>query len=50
MQSFENPASLREAGYGEIARQGGGLHGYGEAVWWTTMILTTMGTDYWPAC
>lgn len=21
---------------------------YGEALWWTAMIITTMGTDYWP--
>jgi voltage-gated potassium channel len=26
----------------------GGLHSYGEAVWWTVMILTTMGSQYWP--
>jgi voltage-gated potassium channel len=25
-----------------------GIHTYGEAVWWTAMIITTMGTDYWP--
>ena len=25
-----------------------GLHDYGTALWWTTMIVTTMGTDYWP--
>lgn len=26
-----------------------GFAGYGEALWWTSMIVTTMGTDYWPA-
>jgi voltage-gated potassium channel len=26
----------------------GGLKTYGSAVWWTSMILTTMGSDYWP--
>jgi len=27
---------------------GQGLASYGEALWWTAMIMTTMGTDYWP--
>jgi voltage-gated potassium channel len=26
----------------------GGLTSYGEALWWTTMVLTTMGSHYWP--
>lgn len=26
----------------------GGPHTYGEAVWWTAMIMTTMGSQYWP--
>lgn len=26
----------------------GGLGSYGEALWWTAMILTTMGSEYWP--
>lgn len=26
----------------------GGLVDYGTALWWTSMILTTMGSDYWP--
>ena len=25
-----------------------GLHSYGAALWWTTMIMTTMGSEYWP--
>ncbi len=25
-----------------------GLDSYGEAVWWTAMIMTTMGSEYWP--
>ena len=25
-----------------------GLASYGAALWWTAMLLTTMGTDYWP--
>ena len=26
----------------------GGPHSYGEALWWTAMIMTTMGSQYWP--
>ena len=25
-----------------------GLHSFGEALWWTAMIMTTMGSQYWP--
>lgn len=28
--------------------EGRGLESYGEALWWTGMIMTTMGSDYWP--
>ena len=27
---------------------GGGLQSYGDALWWTAMIMTTMGSEYWP--
>lgn len=27
---------------------GAGFDSYGTALWWTAMIMTTMGTDYWP--
>lgn len=27
---------------------GRGLHSYGAALWWTAMIMVTMGSDYWP--
>jgi voltage-gated potassium channel len=26
----------------------GGLTSYGEALWWTGMIMTTLGSEYWP--
>lgn len=26
----------------------GGLTDYGTALWWTTMIMTTLGSEYWP--
>jgi voltage-gated potassium channel len=25
-----------------------GLHDYGTSLWWTSMVLTTMGSEYWP--
>lgn len=25
-----------------------GLESYGKALWWTAMIMTTMGSEYWP--
>jgi voltage-gated potassium channel len=48
MEFFENPAALRDAGYEAAAQQGAGLQSYGEAVWWTAMLMTTLGSDYWP--
>jgi voltage-gated potassium channel len=27
---------------------GRGIDSYAEALWWTSMIMTTMGSDYWP--
>jgi len=35
MYTFENDAP-------------GGLNSYGEALWWTAMLMTTMGSQYWP--
>jgi voltage-gated potassium channel len=26
----------------------GGLHSYGVAFWWTAMLLTSIGSEYWP--
>jgi voltage-gated potassium channel len=37
MYAFENQAP-----------DGTGLKSYGTALWWTAMIMTTMGSDYWP--
>ncbi|MEX2173152.1 MAG: ion transporter [Pirellulaceae bacterium] len=45
MYQFENPRALREAGYPAETR---GLASYAEALWWTAMMLTTMGSEYWP--
>jgi voltage-gated potassium channel len=30
------------------APSGPGFDDYGGALWWTAMLLTTMGSDYWP--
>jgi voltage-gated potassium channel len=27
---------------------GRGLDSYGDALWWTSMIMTTLGSEYWP--
>jgi voltage-gated potassium channel len=35
MYAFENEAR-------------GGPNSYGESLWWTAMIMTTMGSNYWP--
>jgi voltage-gated potassium channel len=33
----------------ELDAPGGpGFPDYGTALWWTAMLLTTMGSDYWP--
>lgn len=46
MLYFENPQALRESGFeGDDAQ---GLSGYGDALWWTAMLLTTLGSEYWP--
>jgi voltage-gated potassium channel len=26
----------------------GGIRSYGESLWWTAMIMTSFGSDYWP--
>jgi voltage-gated potassium channel len=48
MAYFESPAALGEAGLPQ--REGGttGLADYGEALWWTAMLMTTLGSEYWP--
>jgi voltage-gated potassium channel len=30
------------------SEQGTGFSGYADALWWTSMIITTMGSQYWP--
>lgn len=43
MARFESPEAVAEA-----ERPGEGLGDYWEALWWTGMIMTTMGSEYWP--
>ncbi len=44
MVHFENLEAVHKAGY----PLGTGLKNYGDALWWTAMTMTTMGSDYWP--
>jgi voltage-gated potassium channel len=44
---FENPVALADAGIASES-SGPGIRSYGEALWWTSMMLTTMGSDYFP--
>jgi voltage-gated potassium channel len=48
MAQFESPAALRESGYPDGEQASAGLGNYWEALWWTAMIMTTMGSEYWP--
>jgi voltage-gated potassium channel len=48
MYAFENPQALAMAGVVDQAQPSVGLGSYGEAVWWTAMIMTTLGSEYWP--
>lgn len=43
MTFLESRVALQEAG-----QPGPGLDSYGEALWWTAMLLTTIGSGYWP--
>lgn len=48
MYRFEEPSQLIQDGYGSVAAAGGGLKSYSDAVWWTAMLMTTIGSQYWP--
>jgi voltage-gated potassium channel len=39
MYAFERDASSAD---------GAGIRSYGDALWWTAMIMTTLGSDFWP--
>jgi voltage-gated potassium channel len=44
MAHFESTDAVIKAGYPDTT----GLRGYGDALWWTAMAMTTMGSEYWP--
>jgi voltage-gated potassium channel len=48
MYSLENVRVLSTQGFGTVVKQGGGFHSYSDAVWWTAMLMTTIGSQYWP--
>jgi voltage-gated potassium channel len=48
MYAFERPDQLIAQGHERLAAAGGGLHDYGDALWWTAMLMTTIGSQYWP--
>jgi voltage-gated potassium channel len=48
MYYFEQPSQLVQQGFAGVAAAGGGLHSYSDAVWWTAMLMTTIGSQYWP--
>lgn len=48
MYQFESPEQLVDQGFSEVAAAGGGLKSYSDAVWWTAMLMTTIGSQYWP--
>lgn len=48
MYNFESPRTLLEEGDLEGAIAATGFETYGEALWWTAMIMTTVGSQHWP--
>lgn len=44
---FENPSALSAEGF-RLSPGASGIDSYGEAIWWTSMMMTTMGSDYFP--
>ncbi|HEY2033904.1 MAG TPA: ion transporter [Rhizomicrobium sp.] len=48
MYNLENVNQLTAQGFGDVVKSGGGFHSYSDAVWWTAMLMTTIGSQYWP--
>jgi voltage-gated potassium channel len=48
MYNLENINTLNQQGFGDIVKSGGGFHSYSDSVWWTAMLMTTIGSQYWP--
>jgi len=45
MLAFENPGALHRSGFSN-AQTGGGLSSYSDALWFTAMLMTTIGSGY----
>jgi voltage-gated potassium channel len=45
MYAFEQPSAVAAQTGQQNAE---GLQNYSEALWWTAMVVTTMGSQYWP--
>lgn len=39
---------LGAAGMHALEQADAGFAGYGDALWWTAMLMASLGTDYWP--
>ena len=48
MYNLESINALNAQGYGDVVKAGGGFKSYSDAVWWTAMLMTTIGSQYWP--
>jgi voltage-gated potassium channel len=48
MMQFESPSAVQEATLAAAGTTEVGLDSYGDALWWTAMLMTTLGSDYWP--
>jgi voltage-gated potassium channel len=48
MRYLESPDALTAAGYQGEVDGGAGFESYGEALWWTATVITTIGPEYWP--
>lgn len=49
MAYFENPAAVQAASDAPLdGPRRTGLRSYGDALWWTAMVMTTLGSEYWP--
>lgn len=48
IMALEHPAALAAAGFENADEMGAGFDTYGDAVWWTAMIITTIGSEAWP--
>jgi len=48
MYNLESINALNAQGYGDVVKAGGGFKSYSDSVWWTAMLMTTIGSQYWP--